>query len=392
MNEVTTVERGSSAIASTENFITKLALNEKIDEQKLRVLWEIQKDVLAEKRKEEAEAARVAYYSAKAVMQSNLPLIGKSKQGEKGKYAPFEDIWSKCMPIWTAEGFSVAFQSRSVENGLIRVSLILSHKQGHIEVFDAPDAPPDNAGAKGAVNKTPIQANQSTVSYIKRGLLCSVLGIATADEDKDGDRVDHEDKKEWRQDSRSMRDYVDNNGLNRKKAPEPKPEPEYTTAEGTWIGNVERALINAESDPKRIDLLKAAFERAADADAARAVKSLPIVSRLASVPDNLTRINVFVADARKRLGVGEKPPPPPQEPPTSGTFMADIEDPDSEEPLAGPFMDELEWAECFLGYWEALAPKEAKEFMRHHAKTIERARRNPEAKRALEKIRTLNAA
>jgi len=401
MNEVATIERGSSALATSDSsdpvsFIAKLALDERIDEQKLRVLWDIQKDVLAEKRKEQAEAARVAYVSARAQMQKDLPIIGRDKENKHDKYhyATLENIWEHCLPVWTKYGFSVAFQSRSVEHDLIRVSLQLYHEDGHVEEFFAPDTPPDNKGRGGTINKTPIQANQSTVTYVKRGLLCSALGIVTRNEDDDGTSAGGQSETRYEAraqprygngDTRSLTEQARAGEFNRKKPEAPVQEPQLSAPGNTWIGGIERRIHNAKNDPARIDEVKAAAAEAKSVDDLHAIASLSSVKKLGQTPDNRTLISAALGEGRKRLS--EKPAQ--QDTPTSGGFVATVDDPDTGESLTSPFMDEVEWAESFLGYWEALPPQEAKAFMRYHAKTILVVRRKPEAKKLLERIRAL---
>jgi len=407
MNEVTTIERGEPTTALTASnsdpvaFIAQLALNPQIDEQKLRVLWDIQKDVLAEKRKEQAEAARLAYALAMAKAQSEFPVISKKAQGARGKYAKFEDIWEQCCPVWTSHGFSISFPSVTTERGDVRMTARIRHEAGHAEDIPAPDAPPD------AANKTGVQANQSTISYLKRGLTCSGFGIVTADEDDDGNsspppRPGNRDNRDNR-DTRSLTEQARAGEFNRPKAqtvayppqqeqkappPERKAEPQYSTPEDTWIGKAERKIVNAGETPKQVDAIGFVMARAGDPETIEAIKSLPVVRRLAETPDNQTRIRTFEATARKRLGQDTRPIEP-QQTPTTGGFVASVDDPDTGEALSGPFMDEVEWAESFLGYWEALPSQEAKAFMRYHAKTILVARRNPEAAKLLTRIRAL---
>jgi hypothetical protein len=410
MNEVTTIERGASAAALTASnsdpvaFIAQLALNPQIDEQKLRVLWDIQKDVLAEKRKEQAEAARVAYYGALAKAQEKFPIVDRDATNTQthSQYARFETIWEACCPIWTEHGFSVSFPSSTTPEGNIRMVARIRHSAGHTEDITAPDAPPDGAGLRGTSNKTPIQANQSTVSYLKKGLLCSGFGIVTRHEDNDGNGGQRR-QEDSRPSSGGMQSYVKSDDFNRPKAqtvsyppkqeqkappPERKVEPQYSAPEDTWIGKAERKIVNAGETPKQVDAIGFVMARAGDLETIEAIKALPIVQRLAETPDNQTRIRTFEATARKRLGQTEKPVEPQQTYATGG-FVATVDDPGTGEAISGPFTDEIEWAEAFLGEWEDKAPQAAKAFMRHHAQTILVARRNPEAAKLLVRIKAL---
>lgn len=391
MNEIVTIEREPSAIASTEDFVTKLALNEKIDEQKLRVLWEIQKDVLAERRKEQAEAARIAYYAAMANAQKEFRIVDRDATNSQthSQYARFETIWEACCPIWTAHGFSVSFPSSTTAEGNIRMVARIRHSAGHTEDITAPDAPPDGAGLRGTSNKTPIQANQSTVSYLKKGLLCSGFGIVTRLEDNDGNSEKIE-KREVRQNSGGMRDYVESNELNRPKTQPSQAQRELqatlersktqTSQSETWISGVERKINEAPDNPSKIDQIgKSALETKTEDDIREMARS-PVIRKLAEQPDNLTRIQAFFAAAKVRIS----------KPAKTQEFWGEVEDPETEDLLGGPFDNETEFANCLVGEWEKRKGEPATKFLKHHAKTIDLARRNPEAKRIL--VRTLHAA
>lgn len=186
-------ERGNSEIAqadpvTTDDFLLRLVTSPDVDPAKLQAIMGVIERRQEEQRRERADLAMKAYRAAKARMQAELPIIGRDAQNPqtKSRYARLESIWEECCPIWTRHGFDVSFQATSVDGGLVRVTLMLGHEGGHVETFTAPDAPPDDRGIAGTVNKTMVQGNQATVTYIKRGLLCNALGIVTRLEDDDG--------------------------------------------------------------------------------------------------------------------------------------------------------------------------------------------------------------
>jgi len=185
----TLAQRHDAAVVGGNVFdqLAQVARDPAVDAGKLSVIYELMKDYQAQQRKDETERARVAFFAALAEMQRELPVIRRDADNPntKSRYARLETIWAKCCPVWTKWGFAVAFDTK-MAGGLISTSLRLSHKSGHVEMFHAPDAPPDATGLRGVANKTGVQGNQSTVSYQKRGLLCSALGIVTAGEDDDG--------------------------------------------------------------------------------------------------------------------------------------------------------------------------------------------------------------
>jgi hypothetical protein len=158
------------------------------DASKVKVFWEIQERILEEQRKERAYNARLQFFADKARAQAEFPIIGRDSWNDqtKSNYARFETIWEICCPIWTKYGFAISFPSITTPEGLIKQVCHITHPAGHEEDVPWPDAPSDNQGFKGTANKTVIQGNQSTISYLKRGLLCAAMGIVTAQEDDDG--------------------------------------------------------------------------------------------------------------------------------------------------------------------------------------------------------------
>ena len=169
--------------------LAQVAKDPSVDAGKLKIIYDLMKDYKEEERKEKAEKARVDFYAALAEMQGHLPIIKRDTQNPntRSRFAQLSTLWAQCLPIWTKYGFAVSFDSRTLENNLIEVSLKLSHKTGHTEIFHTPSAPPDTSGLRGVANKTFVQGNQSTITYLQRGLLCRALGIVTANFDDDDD-------------------------------------------------------------------------------------------------------------------------------------------------------------------------------------------------------------
>ncbi len=66
------------------------------------------------------------------------------------------------------------------QNGVIAVTTRISHIQGHFEETTL-SAPSDTSGSKNA-----IQAIGSTISYLQRYGILALTGLATTDQDDDG--------------------------------------------------------------------------------------------------------------------------------------------------------------------------------------------------------------
>ena len=178
--------------APPRDFLLQLAVRTDVDAAKVSALADVyvrlQEQRRAWDRADRAEAARLEHLSDKALMQAQLPVLDKTtpNQEGKGKFVDFGELWEACFPIWTAHGFAVSYDVVPTDNGLIRLKLLLDHRGGHREEYYAPDTPPDTTGPKGTPNKTIPQGNQSTITYVQRGLLTRALGIAMKREDDDG--------------------------------------------------------------------------------------------------------------------------------------------------------------------------------------------------------------
>lgn len=172
MNELTTTEPNALI-----QIIDKVASNKDVDVAKLEKLLDMQERIMAKN-------AEMAFNSAMAMMQAELPAIGE--RGEiivngqvRSKYARFEDINDAVKPILQRHGFAVSFKTDTT-NGTVKVTGILTHREGHRESTDIV-LPVDVSGSKNAV-----QAVGSSVQYGKRYVMAALLNITTKGEDDDG--------------------------------------------------------------------------------------------------------------------------------------------------------------------------------------------------------------
>lgn len=129
-----------------------------------------------------ARRAKVAFLADFSALQSELPAVAKGGKGHNDKrYARFEDVIGTIRPFLVKHGFSLSFRTQH-EDKVIRIIGVLGHRAGHEERTDLP-LPADTSGSKNAV-----QAWGSTISYGKRYVALTLLGIATTDDD-DGQRA-----------------------------------------------------------------------------------------------------------------------------------------------------------------------------------------------------------
>lgn len=175
------VQEPSTAIAPVSpsldpmvSMLERLATNPSVDITKLSALIDMQERVLAR----EAEAA---FNAAFAVMQGEIPTIIERAETDKTTYAPLEDIIEIVRPILQKHGFSLSFQTEWPEPNKVKVTGLLTHRQGHCrksEFF---------AGADQSGSKNAIQALGSSTQYGRRYTTKDLLCIVTRGEDDDGE-------------------------------------------------------------------------------------------------------------------------------------------------------------------------------------------------------------
>lgn len=161
----------------TPDQMLSTAVQNNVDVERLGKLMELQE-------RWEAKEAKKAYFDAFATFQAIVPTIKKSKDGHNYKYAPIGDIAHQIKAALEQCQLAYRFEIEGTD-GLIGVTCIVSHRQGHQERNKMAGAP-DTSGSKNA-----IQSHGSTVSYLQRYTLIGVLGLTIADEDMDG-RVEGE--------------------------------------------------------------------------------------------------------------------------------------------------------------------------------------------------------
>lgn len=159
----------------------------------------------------EADQARKAFNRAVAAFKANPPAIFKTHtvafSGTSYKHAALDDIVSKVTPALCAHGLSVRWEVDQGEQ--IAVSCILSHVDGHSESVRMA-GPPDASGSK---NK--IQQVGSTVSYLQRYTLMSILGLAAKDIDDDGRMAGSESNKITDEQASTIEAFISENELDR---------------------------------------------------------------------------------------------------------------------------------------------------------------------------------
>lgn len=135
----------------------------------------------------EANNARKAYHEAMTAFKANAPKILKDKEVSFGqgkaayKHASLGQVAEKVAAEMSKHGLSASW--RVTQNGQVAVTTRVAHVLGHHEETTL-SAPADTSGSKNS-----IQAIGSTISYLERYGLLAICGLATYDQDDDGNSV-----------------------------------------------------------------------------------------------------------------------------------------------------------------------------------------------------------
>ena len=129
--------------------------------------------------------AQRAFVEALSAARGDLPAIVKTKTVDftsKGgrtnyRYEDLADVIEQISPVLSRHGLSFRWRTDSETPGFVKVTCILSHRDGHSEET-ALSGPYDTSG-----NKNAIQAVGSVVTYLQRYTLKASMGIAAGADD-----------------------------------------------------------------------------------------------------------------------------------------------------------------------------------------------------------------
>ena len=160
--------------------LIELAISKGADLDKLEKLLTLQE-------RYNAIEAKKAYNKAMAEFKACPPDIDKDrtvqyqpKEGKAVKYnhASLYNVTDKINSELSKHGLSASWSVQ--QNGIISVTCRITHVKGHSEETTL-SAPSDTSGSKNI-----IQAIGSTITYLQRYSLLSLTGLATHDQDDDG--------------------------------------------------------------------------------------------------------------------------------------------------------------------------------------------------------------
>lgn len=168
-------QKSTAVATATPTNLLELAIEKGADVEKLEKLMALQE-------RWEAQQAKKAYYASLSKFQSQCPPILKSKAGydKRYYYAPLDKIISVIKDSMFKNGLTHRWEQKDKDKKII-VTCIITHVSGYSEQTTL-EGEADTSGSKNT-----IQAKGSTVQYLRRYTLESVLGIATSSTDTDGE-------------------------------------------------------------------------------------------------------------------------------------------------------------------------------------------------------------
>ena len=176
MNEEKTIARKETS--PVESIMQ--SIGEGADLEKLKGILELQLQW-------EANEARKAYVVAMTEFKSNPPEIFKDKKVSFGQgktsysHASLFNVTDKINSELSKHGLSASWTTQ--QNGEVSVTCKITHIKGHSEETTL------SAGADNSGSKNSIQAIGSTITYLQRYTLLALTGLATHDQDDDGQAI-----------------------------------------------------------------------------------------------------------------------------------------------------------------------------------------------------------
>jgi hypothetical protein len=187
MSALTSAANDDSAIVETQapgtliEFLARAVRDPSIDVHKLQAIYQMQREIVADDRRERFhEAMNAVQGEMQAVVRNAL------NSETRSKYATLEAVDAAIRPIYAKHGFSLSFSEAANDQPELKIECVV-RRGGHAETFHL-SALSDTTGPKGTPNKTNVQGVGSSVSYLRRYLTCMIFNIALRD-DNDGNRT-----------------------------------------------------------------------------------------------------------------------------------------------------------------------------------------------------------
>ena len=147
------------------------------------------REMLALQKEYEAHEALKIYNSDMALFKAEEIKLTKDKKvnyenkdGSITAYAhpSLANAVETAVPYMSAHGFSHKWTLEQLDGGMVRVTCVITHRNGHSESTSLQSSRDDSGG------KNNIQGIGSTVTYLERYTFLALAGLAAADQDNDG--------------------------------------------------------------------------------------------------------------------------------------------------------------------------------------------------------------
>ena len=194
--ELATVGKKAIAVQSESGHLLQMAIDKDLDVDKLEKLIDL-------KVKEEERQCKRDFETHFSEMQKEFTPIKRDKKGDKGKYAPVDELQKKYGDIIASHGFSYTWNEENLDNGGLKTTMIISgygHTRSNQKVL--PFYEPDKGSQSGKAIMNVLQAEGTRSTYNYRYTFKAGFGITETDEDTDGqlffaDAVEYAEQITW---------------------------------------------------------------------------------------------------------------------------------------------------------------------------------------------------
>ena len=154
--------------------LMQLLSDKNVPADKLQIMLQMQRELLAERRREAFQTAFVKMSAAMPQVRKDgvVELVKDGQRKGTYKFTKWEDMDTVMRPILADHGFALMFTQVNGESGLVTVRGELLHIDGH-SISSERAMPPDRGPGRND-----LQAIGSAISYCKRYLaegLCNVV-------------------------------------------------------------------------------------------------------------------------------------------------------------------------------------------------------------------------
>lgn len=161
--------------------IERMASDPSIDLDRVRTVLDLRRSM-------KEEAARESFNISLAACKAEIPQVTKNAKNtdNNARYATLDQMGDAIDRVIAKHGFSTSFHpAPTSRDGFLKVVCLVGHTGGHERMFEA-ELPIDATGLKGGLNKTPIHAWKSTMTYGRRVLTEMIFDVKSRDSDDDG--------------------------------------------------------------------------------------------------------------------------------------------------------------------------------------------------------------